>query len=339
MQCRRWLFTTKFIFVILALFLLGDSTSYNVIISRVWRNIGMLQFQYALSDNDSAKTTLSNAINALKYSETWSTSFAGQRALGHMLLANGQAQKALEIWQKIPQIYDEMVIWGNQSRDKADYLDASVWYARAGMIDSTRGDHLYEEGIAYQQQKKWAEALSGLKAALDFHISEYIGTSQILFTMGNIYRLAFQNAEQAAQLYTDAIAQNNFTTARAQSQAYYRRGEMLEWLDYPPTELIPDFRQAIALNPKHRWAHLRLGSALYKVYGDPEMAEKEFRQALSLWPNDPHRKYPYLYLASLYEDIGNYKQAIIEYKNVLRVDAENMAAQAALQRLLSDNSN
>jgi len=156
--------------------------------------------------------------------------------------------------------------------------------------------------------------------------------------MGVIYqwRLEPRQTDAALAAYEAAIEADDFSANWEAADCHYKRGEVLWWTGRDPRESISEYQQAVTLNPKHHWAHVRLGYALYQAYGDVASAEKEIRQAIAVWPDDKHQKWPHRFLGDIYQEAGMIDQAIAAYQEVLRLDPSDEQVQDILTTLLEE---
>lgn len=85
---------------------------------------------------------------------------------------------------------------------------------------------------------------------------------------------------------------------------------------------VDEYRASLALDPEHPDTHLNLGLTLADQ-GKPEEAERALRTAVELAPKDP---YPRHELAALQMDSGDYRDAITQLKEVVRLEPESFEA-------------
>ncbi len=82
---------------------------------------------------------------------------------------------------------------------------------------------------------------------------------------------------------------------------------------------VEQYRASLALDPEHPDTHLNLGLT-YAEQGKTEEAERALRTAVELAPGDA---YPRHELAALHMDAGDYRSAIGQLKEVVRLEPES----------------
>lgn len=85
---------------------------------------------------------------------------------------------------------------------------------------------------------------------------------------------------------------------------------------------IEEYRASLSLDPEHPDTHLNMGLTLAEQ-GKDEEAERALRTAVALAPKDP---YPRHELAALLMDSGDYRGAIGQLKDVVRLEPESFEA-------------
>ncbi|HSM94017.1 MAG TPA: tetratricopeptide repeat protein [Anaeromyxobacteraceae bacterium] len=85
---------------------------------------------------------------------------------------------------------------------------------------------------------------------------------------------------------------------------------------------VEEYRASLALDPEHPDTHLNLGLTLADR-GDAEEAERALRRAVELAPKDA---YPRHELAALQMDGGDYRAAIGQLKEVVKLEPESFEA-------------
>ncbi|MBK9051480.1 MAG: tetratricopeptide repeat protein [Chloroflexi bacterium] len=83
---------------------------------------------------------------------------------------------------------------------------------------------------------------------------------------------------------------------------------------------IPYYQATLALTPQDHWARLRLGYALYWGAGDLSAAVTAIQQAITAWPDEKYRQWPYFYLGEVYENAGLVPEAVAAYERALQLD-------------------
>lgn len=100
----------------------------------------------------------------------------------------------------------------------------------------------------------------------------------------------------------------------------------------PATEVIPLYKQALALDAQCFGAHLNLGT-LYFNQKKLKLAEQHYRAALEL---HPRYVLAHFNLASLYDELGQFEKAIELYRSTLALDPDYVDAHYNLALLLQN---
>jgi tetratricopeptide (TPR) repeat protein len=192
---------------------------------------------------------------------------------------------------------EELVWWGRQQEVGGDREAARYLYQWATEVEPRLADGWYYLGALYHQQEAWATA--------EGH-------------------------------YRQALAAGRFSDATVEAAAHYRLAELLLWQANEPAAAVPHYQAALVLTPADHWARLRLGYALYWSTGDMGAAEREILAAIAQWSDEKYLKWPYFYLAELYQDAGRLTEAMAAYEQVLALDPADERVRERLARLRSD---
>jgi Flp pilus assembly protein TadD len=138
-----------------------------------------------------------------------------------------------------------------------------------------------------------------------------------------------------------AHAHDNLATVYAEKRRFREAlAEYLEALDLDPDAptahynlanflathglemAVDEYRASLALDPEHPDTHLNLGLTLAEQ-GKQEEAERALRTAVDLAPKDP---YPRHELAALQMDAGDYRSAVAQLKEVVKLEPESFEA-------------
>lgn len=216
----------------------------------------------------------------------------------------------------------QFVARGEEAQQDEQFIDALNWYNRALTSDSKVADAWYFTGRVFHLQQKWSDALHAYAMAIKSGAFRKADISDVYFQQGMIYQQApeYRDLDKALHMYDMALNNNAFGSDSLQAEAFYKRGELYSWQRRDPSVVMEEYRQALAIQPTHRWARLRLGYALYWYKKDVCLAEKEIQQAIAVWPDDPSQKWPYLYLGNIYRDAGLVKEALKAYEQALHHD-------------------
>jgi superkiller protein 3 len=267
-----------------------------------------------------------NAVKSyLVYLHQRPGSLLGQLELGFAYLAAGDPTAAAEAWQAAGLSAWEFIEVGDSMAQAQQQAGAIVWYNRALVIQPGLADAWYALGLAYQQQEQWSDAINAYTAALEAETWQNVQPGDVYYRLGQIYQnaAASQDLEKALEMYAAALDSDAFSSETIRADVHYKRGEIYFWLGRRPSESMAEYRQAIALDPEHYWAHLRLGQALYQTYQDVDRAVVELQLAIDCWPSGPSQKWPYRILGDIYQEAGMTTEAIAAYQEALRFDPQD----------------
>jgi tetratricopeptide (TPR) repeat protein len=176
----------------------------------------------------------------------------------------------------------ELLWWGRQQELAGDREAAYYLYRWATEAEPALADGWYYLGKLYHEDEAWAAAEEQYRQAL--------------------------------------AAGRSASEASVEAAAHYRLAELLLWQGDDPAAAVPHYQAALSLTPADHWARLRLGYALYWSTGDIGAAEREILAAIEQWPDEKYLKWPYFYLAELYQDAGRFREAAAAYEQVLALD-------------------
>ena len=248
------------------------------------------------------------------------------------------AEQMVRQWKAAGLTAQDFIARGEEERQAERYEEAMEWYERAAKVEPGLGDPWYYMGLAYEGLEEWEAALESYERAIGMGSFTLVHRSSPQYRLGVIYqwRLDPRQADAALAAYEAAIAADDFSADWEAADCHYQRGEIWGWMGRDPRESLSEYQQAVILNPEHHWAHLRLGYALFQAYGDIAGAEAEIKQAIAMWPDDQHQKWPYRVLGDIYQEVGMIDQAIAAYQEVLRLDPSDEQVQDILITLLKE---
>jgi tetratricopeptide (TPR) repeat protein len=247
----------------------------------------------------------------------------------------GAERRAVAAWRAGGISAQQLIEAGEEARKAKRYEEALEWYGRAARLEPHRGDPWYYAGLAREGMERWEEALAAYERAVAVGSFTGVHRSSPYYRMGVIYqwRLEPRQLDAALAAYESAIETDDFSANWEAADCHYKRGEILFWKGADPDEYIREFQQAIELNPRHDWAHIRLGFAYYARDRDAVRAETEIRQAIAL---SPRNKWAYYHLGEVYRQEGRTNEARAMYEKALEIDPEFEAAQKRLESLPND---
>jgi tetratricopeptide (TPR) repeat protein len=313
--------------------------SGEAILSSCLSGVGLLAFARYLQDFSSTTSTTSllQAEHLLRRATLRnSANVSALRGLGLVSAAQGREDEAIAAWQTAGGMMQEFIQRGEQARSAKRYEEALAWYDWAAMVESGQGDPAYYAGLVHEELGQWNEALRAYEQAIELGTFSMIGQSSPHYRLGVIYqrRLAPPRLDEALAAYDAAIALGDFNTDAEAADSHYHRGVTYSWEGRDPRLSMREYQRAIDLNPRHKWAYLKLAEALYQANGDIALAERKIERALSLWPADESRKWPYRFLGDIYKDAGLMERAIAAYREALRLDSDDERVKEILDELV-----
>jgi tetratricopeptide (TPR) repeat protein len=94
-------------------------------------------------------------------------------------------------------------------------------------------------------------------------------------------------------------------------------------------DAISAFKKSIEIDPHYTEAYLQLANAYYNQKKNKE-AVNIVKKAIELDTNNP---YPYYFLGALYKKTGDFEQALLEFKKVVKLFPETQLTQKALDNI------
>lgn len=240
--------------------------------------------------------------------------------------------RAAAAWRKGGFTAQDLIQAGETARRAKRYEEALWWYERAARVEPGLADPWYYAGLAYEGMERWGEALAAYEQAIGLSSFARVHRSSLYYRIGVIYqwRLEPRRVDAALAAYEMAIAMNDFSANWEAADSHYKRGEILWWMGRDPNEYIAEFQKAIKINPRHEWAHIRLGLAYYARDKDAAAAEAEIRQAIVI---SPKNKWAYYHLGEIYRQEGRVAEARVMYEKALEIDPRFEAARKQLENL------
>ena len=240
--------------------------------------------------------------------------------------------RMVDEWLRAGLTAEDFISTGEEARKAEQYEEAMAWYERAMRLEPGLGDPWYYVGLLYENQQQWLGALDAYERAIASGRFRQVCRSSPHYRAGIIYQrhLNPRQPENALAAYEAALAADNFSSTAEAADCHYKRGEVLRWQKARPDEYIVEFRRAIALNPRHSWAHILLGLAIYGRDKDATAAEAELLKALELAPQS---KWVYYHLGEVYRQEGRTGKAATMYEQALEIDPDFETAQKRLATL------
>lgn len=212
-----------------------------------------------------------------------------------------------------------------------DWDSAQRWYERAWQAHQN-STILFKLGMAYEAKKEWVSSRDAYTQSLQMAAfeNEQVGASNALVHLAKVYVNGFDDLDKAFPLTERSLALDAFgQLSRDKALAYYLQGEIGERRGQDVAYVIERYQRALALNPDHYWANLRLANAYYRAGYPLEKARALMLHAISLLPDS---KWGYRLLADMYADAGYTVEAGEYYMIVLRIDPEDTIAKEFIER-------
>jgi tetratricopeptide (TPR) repeat protein len=322
-------------YLIIALFILDSGRTY---LSSTASNIGLLYLNIATVESDSSRASaLSLASETwLKQAITVHDNRSAWRGLGFLYSRQRNEGDAIKAWQKANEMEKELIRWGLQKQRARQHDEAVRWYIRAASVDQQLGDPWYFVALAQHEQRQWDESLQSIKKALQSSYFQNVGVSDVYLLQGAIIQVTQgpQGFSQALESINIALTLDAFSSNAVKAEAFHKRGFLYEGTGRDQQEVITEYQQALALQPEHHWARLRLGYALYLANGNVAQAEHEMNEAIALGGDDLFQKWAHRYLGDLYRLENRVSEAIAAYQNVLQIDPMDEEVSRLLAELL-----
>lgn len=235
-------------------------------------------------------------------------------------------------WQRAGITAEDFIHAGEGARKDERYDEALGWYGWAWWLKPNWGEPWYYVGLLYEDQQEWPKALDAYGRATELGRLQWGHQSSPYYRMGFIYylRLEPRQMENALAAFDAALAVDNFSSAVEAADCHHLRGEILRQQKADPGEYLSEYRRAIALNPRHLWAHIMLGITLYQQYQDARSAETVLLEAVEL---SPQSQWPYYYLGDIYRKDGRTAEAEAMFRHALEIDPDFEAAKKGLEAL------
>ncbi len=259
----------------------------------------------------------------------------GHLELGFAYEMQGNFERANSEWQGIPLTQATFLVAGEKAREAGNFQQAIPWFQRAAFYFTEKAEASYQLGVTYQKSEHWEKALEAYDTAIAQSVFSNVTLGDIYYQKGIIFQTVpeLTDLPQALEMYEAALATGAFSSNLIHANVYYKQGEIYLWMAGHLHEAMVDFEKAVALNPQHHLAHLRLGYTLYQIFQDVSLAESEILIAIELWPTQTLKSWPYRVLSEIYEEAGLPHQALMAIQEALLLDPEDAKAQISLERL------
>ncbi|WP_420645350.1 tetratricopeptide repeat protein [Candidatus Leptofilum sp.] len=254
------------------------------------------------------------------------------RWLGFTLAALGHENDALNAWKSSSiQMYEELVFIGSQKRTSNQFQEALLWYDRAIHLYPSIADPWYYKGLTYEKLSLYDISISSFWTGLHQPRLLNIGKSNYYFRLGWTHSQKQGEPEwiEILNFYDKAISIDSFSDNWTLMQTHFAKGEILMRLNREP-EAIEEFKFVVENDPTHYASRVQLGSLVWSLNKDAELAEQLYWEAIDI---NPGSKWGYRGLAILLQDTQKPDLAIQMYETVLMLDPQDVFASTQLTRL------
>jgi tetratricopeptide (TPR) repeat protein len=235
-------------------------------------------------------------------------------------------------WAKAGITAQDLIAVGEAARQAERYEEALEWHERAMSLEPGLGDPWYYVGLVHEEQGLWGQALDAYEHATFISYFYQVHRSSVFYRIGRIYQweLKPQQLDKALAAYEAAIEVSDFNAKWEAAESHYKRGEILWQMGCAPSKYIPEYREAIRLDPNHAWAYVKLGVTYYQDSRNMNLAEDMIRQGLKL---SPDHKWAYFHLGEVYYQQGRIEEATAAYERALQIDPDFEQARSKLASL------
>ena len=306
-----------------ALFVIGIFRSKDALLL----NLGLARWQHSVLAAGDPELAISALVQAQVEREvrTW--------ALGNAYWQNREYRAAQQVWDSVAD-GQHMIQLANYFFQRQDEQRVTDWLIRAENSNFCLADVWFTRGQHEVSSKNWVKALKSYKEALKFPVTpcDYHGHSDALYHMALLWQHSIEqpDLDAAIELYRKAIARDDFASKHDKANALYKLGQILYVRGAEnDAEVIVMLEQSLALRPKHSWANLVLGRAIYRHTGDFHKAKKILSSGLDM--NRTNWRF-HFYLAELYDAEGLIDHAVEHYQQTLLLVPENFTGATTIRK-------
>lgn len=242
------------------------------------------------------------------------------RALGYLLLEQGDEDEALAAWRHSDDMAAELFDNGTRAKSDDEHDEALAWFQHAVALAPTMVNGWLEAAFIHEQRGD----LESTVAALNTGLEASPDNSDLVYHLGRIRMTTDQPVDwQAVLALADrAIEQGNFLHDWSQHQSHYLRGEALRNLGRE-REALAEYVIVTAGLPTFYWGMLRRAELTWQVEGDAPAAEQYYRAAIDL---NPGSKWAYRHYARDLAAMGRQDEARLYFEKVLSLDPGDQSA-------------
>lgn len=249
------------------------------------------------------------------------------RALGYLLLEQGDEDAALAAWRNSAEMASELFAHGIRAEKAGDEDQALLWYQRTVAVAPDKVEAWLKIGAIYQQGGELDTATTAFRAGLEANP----GSSDLYYRLGQIHVYLSESPDwDLVRAYAEqAIAENNFSPGPNRYQTHFLLGEALRNLGRE-REALAEYTIAVDNLPRHYWSVFRRAELAWRVDKDAATAERYYLAAIAI---DPNTKWAYRQFALDLLEMGKPEEARKYFEKVLSIDPKDHIA----TRWLSEN--
>ena len=282
---------------------------------------GFLAFNRSRADVVVDSDRIQQGIDSLKQATGFNPgSDSSWRALGYLLLEQGDEDEALAAWRNAEGMAAELFNKGTRAKAGGEHDQALDWFKLTVALAPQMVNGWLEAGFIHEQRGDLHSAAAafttGLEATPD--------NSDLAYQLGRIHMAMDQPADWHTVLaWADrAIAQGNFLHEWSRHQSHYLRGEALRNLGREREALV-EYIQVTKGLPTFYWGLVRRAELSWIVEADAAAAEQYYLAAIDL---NPGSKWAYRHYARDLAAMGRLDDARLYFERVLSLDPGDQVA-------------
>lgn len=225
------------------------------------------------------------------------------------------------------QLFEKLIIEGNDARDDREYAAAESAYKRANNINPADARAIYGLGNLYSDQLRWEEAETAYRSALELDPANaivHIALSYVLTQPIAAPNLGDRYAE------AESLARKAIELDRSNALAYDQLGVALELRGLIGAETENAYRRAIQLDKSFAPAYAHLGRLLRRR-GKGQESSSAYQNAVSLSTDVSTM----IVVAEVMQSEQRYAESVPLLQEAIGGDPKNPAALIMLGRALT----
>ena len=295
--------------------------------SRLWLNLGFVEFTKSISSGDVALCRGEPKMLDKVRRFAGPALNSGEKAavyelLGDTYLWEGKIDDAAAVWRKSEYPLSRFLAQARHHHQEGRYICAIDQYQAISLIWPNSSLPWYYMGNTLWAQKDLDRALDAYDRAA--HLNDFqeddIGLGDVYIQKGEVLR-DLGSVIDAYNSYSRAVSIGEFSTPSREAWALYKQGEMLVWMKRYPEATAP-LLHAVEVSPRLYNAYSLLGVVAFHR-GHAANAISYLEQAVEI---EPKYFWSYLHLARIYSDMGMLAIAVDYYHKVLDLNPGNRDA-------------